>query len=57
MNLVDQLVDNIKAASISLTKEELALLDKASTLPEEYPGWMLERQGEYRAHMLKDCPE
>ena len=50
---VDQLVDNIKAASISLTKEELALLDEASKLPEEYPGWMIERQGEYRAHMLE----
>ena len=48
---VDQLHDNIKAASIHLSDEELRVLDDVSQLPEEYPGWMLERQGEYRAHM------
>jgi len=51
----DQLRDNIRAASISLNLEELALLDEASKLPEEYPGWMLERQGEYRAHMQESA--
>ncbi len=50
---IDQLLDNIKAASIHLTDEELTLLDDVSRLPEEYPGWMLERQGEYRAHMTE----
>jgi len=29
----------------------LTALDEVSRLPPEYPGWMLERQGEYRAHM------
>ncbi|MDH6169925.1 aryl-alcohol dehydrogenase-like predicted oxidoreductase [Variovorax boronicumulans] len=41
---VDQLDDNIAATAIELSADELATLDKASTLPAEYPGWMLERQ-------------
>jgi len=28
-----------------LTADELAALDKVSTLPSEYPGRMIERQG------------
>ena len=32
--------------------EELAQLDELSKLPAEYPGWMLERQGEYRRGQL-----
>ena len=47
----DQLKDNIKAARIRFSDDELAALDEVSRLPAEYPGWMLERQGEYRAHM------
>ncbi|TMV89507.1 aldo/keto reductase [Thioclava sp. BHET1] len=46
---VDQLTDNIGAAEISLSAEELEVLDKVSALPAEYPGWMLERQSAYRA--------
>ncbi|RMC37899.1 aldo/keto reductase [Paracoccus alkanivorans] len=49
----DQLTDNIGAAQVSLTKEDLVALDAVTRLPAEYPGWMLERQGEYRAHMLE----
>ena len=45
---VEQLDDNIKATTIALSGEELAVLDKVSALPAEYPGWMLERQGEPR---------
>lgn len=41
----EQLDDNLAAAEIELTADELAALDKASALPPEYPGWMLERQG------------
>ncbi|MFZ5670793.1 MAG: aldo/keto reductase [Pseudomonadota bacterium] len=41
----DQLDDNLAAAEIELTAEEIAALDKASALPPEYPGWMLDRQG------------
>lgn len=48
---VDQLMDNIQAAGIRLSEGELTALDDVSRLPEEYPGWMLQRQGEYRAHM------
>jgi aryl-alcohol dehydrogenase-like predicted oxidoreductase len=42
---VEQLDDNLAAADIELTAEEMAALDAASALPPEYPGWMLERQG------------
>lgn len=42
---LDQLTDNIEAAKIELTRDELAAIDAASTLPPEYPGWMLETQG------------
>ena len=45
---LDQLQDNIGAASVALSSEDLAALDAASRLPAEYPGWMLERQAEYR---------
>ncbi|AZT83276.1 aldo/keto reductase [Marinobacter sp. NP-4(2019)] len=48
---VDQLRDNLLAAQIRFSADELAALDEVSRLPAEYPGWMLERQGEYRAHM------
>ncbi len=46
---VEQLDDNLAAADIALTADEIAALDKASALPPEYPGWMLERQGGRRA--------
>ncbi|RBW48553.1 aldo/keto reductase [Marinobacter sp. F3R11] len=45
----DQLLDNIQAARIRFSADELAALDNVSRLPAEYPGWMLARQGEYRA--------
>lgn len=41
----EQLDDNLAAAEIDLTADELAALDAASKLPAEYPGWMLDRQG------------
>jgi aryl-alcohol dehydrogenase-like predicted oxidoreductase len=44
----DQLTDNLVASTITLTADELAKLDAVSALKAEYPGWMLERQGEYR---------
>jgi aryl-alcohol dehydrogenase-like predicted oxidoreductase len=49
---VDQLDDNIAATAIRLSDEELKQLDAVSALPREYPGWMLERQGEYRRNQL-----
>ena len=44
----EQLADNIAATEVTLNAEELAALDAVSRLPPEYPGWMLERQGEFR---------
>jgi len=49
---VEQLDDNIAATGISLSEPELKQLDAVSALPREYPGWMLERQGEYRRNQL-----
>jgi hypothetical protein len=49
----DQLADNLAAVDVRLSADELAALDAASALPSEYPGWMLERQGAYRAHMAE----
>ena len=45
---VDQLEDNMSAIDVVLTAEELQRLDEVSRLPTEYPGWMLERQADYR---------
>jgi aryl-alcohol dehydrogenase-like predicted oxidoreductase len=45
----DQLADNLGASEVAFTPEELARLDAVSALPAEYPGWMLERQADYRA--------
>jgi len=46
---IDQLADNIAAADVRLDADDLAALDAVTKLPAEYPGWMLERQGGYRA--------
>lgn len=48
----EQLAENLAATSIVLSGDELARLDAVSALPREYPGWMLERQGEYRRDQL-----
>ena len=45
----DQLADNIAATEVSLDADDLTALDAVTKLPAEYPGWMLERQGGYRA--------
>jgi aryl-alcohol dehydrogenase-like predicted oxidoreductase len=44
----DQLMDNIKAADLSLTTEQLTQLDEVSKKPKPYPQWMIERQGNDR---------
>ena len=46
---MEQLRDNIAATRVRLTAEEINLLDEVSQLPQEYPGWMLALQGQYRA--------
>ena len=45
----EQLADNLGASGLELTPEELQLIGDVSKLPPEYPGWMLERQGQFRA--------
>lgn len=40
----EQLLDNLAAVDVSLSAEQVQLLDQASALPNEYPGWMLDRQ-------------
>jgi aryl-alcohol dehydrogenase-like predicted oxidoreductase len=44
----EQLEDNLAAADLRLTSEEVARLDEVSALPPEYPGWMFARQGASR---------
>jgi aryl-alcohol dehydrogenase-like predicted oxidoreductase len=50
----DQLVDNLAATQVMLSAGELAQLDGVSRLPAEYPGWMLERQGEIRRKQVME---
>jgi aryl-alcohol dehydrogenase-like predicted oxidoreductase len=45
---IDQLNDNLAAAELILSPQELARLDEVSALPGEYPGWMLQMQGGQR---------
>jgi aryl-alcohol dehydrogenase-like predicted oxidoreductase len=40
----EQLADNLASAEVKLSPEHVKLLDEASALPREYPGWMVEVQ-------------
>jgi aryl-alcohol dehydrogenase-like predicted oxidoreductase len=40
----EQLVDNLAATQLKLSAEHVKLLDDASALPAEYPGWMVDFQ-------------
>lgn len=51
----EQLADNIGATQVSLSPAELEQIDQASRLTPEYPGWMFERQGEYRRRQLAEA--
>jgi aryl-alcohol dehydrogenase-like predicted oxidoreductase len=44
----EQLDDNLVSVEVDLTAEELAQLDEVSRLADEYPGWMLRFQSNYR---------
>ncbi len=46
---LEQLRDNIKATQLALDSEDLAALNAVSALAVEYPTWILELQGQYRA--------
>jgi aryl-alcohol dehydrogenase-like predicted oxidoreductase len=45
---LDQLQDNLAAADLHLSGDEIKQLDEVSALPPEYPGWMLAFQGANR---------
>lgn len=49
----DQLADNLAAVKLRLSADELRALDEVSRLPPEYPGWMFERQGDFRRRQLR----
>jgi aryl-alcohol dehydrogenase-like predicted oxidoreductase len=48
---IEQLKDNLEAAEVVLSADEIETLGHVSQLPEEYPGWMLERQKQYRTEI------
>jgi aryl-alcohol dehydrogenase-like predicted oxidoreductase len=48
----EQLADNIAATQIALSPGEIQQINEVSVLPAEYPGWMFERQGEYRRKQM-----
>jgi aryl-alcohol dehydrogenase-like predicted oxidoreductase len=50
---VDQLEQNLAAAELQLTDDEMRRLDEVSALPPEYPGWMVPFQNVNR---LADIP-
>ncbi len=50
---VDQLQQNLSAADLRLSEEEMQKLDEVSALPPEYPGWMIPFQNRNR---LADVP-
>jgi aryl-alcohol dehydrogenase-like predicted oxidoreductase len=50
---MEQLDDNLDAAKLVLSADEMKTLDEASTLPPEYPGWMVARQGSERVPQAK----
>ncbi len=51
---LEQLNDNIKATELELTHDELKKLNEISELAEEYPGWMINRQGVDRSKILDE---
>ncbi len=48
-NKMSQLEDNLKAADLKLTAEEVEQLSRATAPPAMYPQWMIERQNAGRA--------
>src|SRR5580658_6148212 len=50
---IEQLDDNLAAAELTLSPEEIAALEAASALKPEYPGWMLTRTAEGRVPAAK----
>ena len=44
----EQLVDNLRSVKVTFTADEIKILDEVSSLPSEYPAWMVEFQGRDR---------
>jgi aryl-alcohol dehydrogenase-like predicted oxidoreductase len=42
---MEQLEDNLKAVNVKLTDDDVKRLNEVSSLPSEYPQWMIETQG------------
>lgn len=51
---LEQLNDNIEATELKLSEDDLKKLNEISMLSEEYPGWMVNRQGVDRSKILED---
>ncbi|MDB5639149.1 MAG: Aryl-alcohol dehydrogenase, partial [Bradyrhizobium sp.] len=49
---LDQLQDNLAAAKLTLTQNELRQLDEVSALAPEYPGWVLPLQAADRLELV-----
>ncbi|HEY0820437.1 MAG TPA: aldo/keto reductase [Rhizobacter sp.] len=49
----DQLADNLASVKLRLNADELRAIDEVSRLPPEYPGWMFDRQGDFRRKQLR----
>ncbi|WPR77066.1 aldo/keto reductase [Algoriphagus sp. NG3] len=45
---LEQLSANLDSTQLLLTEDDLRKIDKISPLPMQYPGWMVERQANYR---------
>ena len=50
---VDQLTDNIGSTAVTLTEEDLAVLDAVTRPPSEYPQWMIDMQAQFRAGLME----
>jgi aryl-alcohol dehydrogenase-like predicted oxidoreductase len=48
-----QLADNLGSVHLALSAAEMEKLNEVSALPQEYPGWMLTRQGEGRVPVFE----
>ena len=51
---MDQLVDNLGAVDLALTRDELERLDEASATPAPYPAWMLSLGDDRRPGTARD---
>lgn len=50
---IEQLEENLTACDVNLSEEDVSELNQASTLPVEYPGWMLSQAENGRLALLK----